>query len=114
MKLIINSIDDMKHIYGRFIIMVNHDNLIYLDELRPEAREFYFAKRIRFVSKSPYTPDDSPMRIVESDLWGNSFSYSTEDYLEHFNNPSKGTRFHRLLKGKELTILFDWMRERNY
>lgn len=114
MKLVLNRIEDLEKIFGRFILKLDHDNPIYLDEIKPELREFYFAKRIRFVLISPYSKGDEIVKIIETDLWGNSFQYEKEKYLNHFNSPSNGERFHRLLTRKELRVLFAWMEERNY
>ena len=103
------TINDLDLIAGKFILQLNSENPIKLTDHKVDV-EFYLVKRINFICYGG-------KGIMSSDLFGNTFSYSKEDFVEMFNNylgDSKGTRCHRLLYAKELDVVFDWMKKRNY
>jgi len=100
---------DLDKLAGRFIIQIDTDNPITLKD-RGINLSFYLEKRIRFIS---YGKDC----VISSDLYGNTFSYTKEKFVDMFNEylgDSKGQRYHRLLYTEELDVLFDWMKRRNY
>ena len=103
------AIDDLNLVAGKFILQLDCDKPIKLTD-RQINLEFYLVKRVRFISYGE-------KGVIESDLFGNTLSYTKEDFVEKFNNylgESKGKRYHRLLYSSELDIVFDWMKKRNY
>lgn len=103
------TIDELDLVAGKFVIQLNTENPIKLNN-RGVDIEFYMEKRIRLISYGG-------KGIIESDLFGNTFSYTKKDFVDKFNNylgESKGTRYHRLLYSAELDVVFNWMKKRNY
>lgn len=103
------TIKDLDLIAGKFILQLNSEEPIKLTDHKLDL-EFYLVKRVNFIAYGD-------KGVISSDLFGNTHSHSKEDFVEMFNNylgESKGTRYHRLLYAKELDVLFDWMKKRNY
>lgn len=101
--------DDLRLIAGKFIIQLDSDKPVTLTEKNINL-DFYLNKRIRFVSFGKEG-------IITSDLFGNTFNYSDDKFIEMFNEylgDSKGKRYHRLLYNKELDLVFNFMKNRNY
>lgn len=101
--------EDLKLIVGRFIVEINTDEsaLKLTDKVN---LDFYLEKRVRWIS---YGGDG----IIKSDLYGGSMTMTEDRFVEWFNdyigNP-KGKRFHRLLYSKELDVVFNFIKSRNY
>ena len=99
----------MNLVAGKFIIQLDTEKPVKLTD-RQINLDFYLVKRVRFVMYGG-------KGVMESDLFGNTLSWTKEDFVDMFNNylgESKGTRYHRLLYSAELDVLFDWMKKRNY
>lgn len=99
----------MNKVVGKFILQLNVDSPVLLTD-RGIDLEFYLIKRIKFVMLGG-------AGIIETDLFGNTMTHSKEKFIEMFNDylgDSKGTRYHRLLYGAELDLVFDFLKKRNY
>lgn len=102
--------EDLNLIVGKFIIEINSEesSLKLTDE--KVNLNFYLEKRVRWIS---FGGDG----IIKSDLYGGSLTITEDRFVEWFNDyvgDSKGERFHRLLYSKELDIVFDFIKRRNY
>lgn len=114
MKFTINE-EDLNKIVGRFIIQINSDKPSFRLTDRDVDLSFYFAKRIKFVSFGGEG-------IIASDLYGNTHTKTIPSFIKVFNNyeyehmreEEKGKRYHRLLYGEELELVFNFIRQRNY
>lgn len=116
MRFIINE-DDINDLVGKFIVQMNTEtpNLKLTDS--KVDLEFYLVKRVRFLMYGG-------KGVMETDLFGNTHDYTKEKFVTVFNDydfgngedltKSKGKRFHRLLTGKELELVFKFLKERNY
>lgn len=113
MKMQLHSIKDLDDLYGKFVIQLNEDNPIYINDLTEKEREFYYAKRIWLITYG-LGPSEEEEHVVKVNLYGQSFPVLKSKYLEYFNTPNDGERFHRLLTSKELDCLFEWIKKRNY
>ena len=101
---------DLNLIVGKFIIEINSDEptLKLTDE--KVNRNFYLEKRVRWIS---FGGDG----IIKSDLYGGSMTMTEDRFVEYFNDyigDSKSERFHRILYSKELDVVFDFIKSRNY
>jgi len=104
------TIEDLNLIVGKFIIEINTEEPNLKLTADKVDLEFYFAKRINFIA---YGGDG----IIRIDLYGNSSTTTCEKFVEWFNDyvgNSKGERFHRLLYNKELDLIFNFIKTRNY
>ena len=100
---------DLDKIVGRYILQLNVEDPILLTDIGIDL-EFYLVKRVRFIMLGG-------KGIMETDLFGNTHSFTKEDFIEMFNDylgNSKGTRYHRLLRSEELDLVFDFLKKRNY
>lgn len=101
--------NDLVLLGGKFIIELNTEQPIELTDNKVNL-DFYLIKRVNFISFNNGN-------VITSDLVGNTLTYSKEKFIEWFNDylgESKGTRYHRLLYNKELDIVFDFIKNRNY
>ncbi len=104
------TIEDISRLLGRFIIQVDTDKPVFLNEVKKDALEFYIVKRVSFICSHEGL-------ILKSDLFGNTFGYTKEKFVEVFNEylgDSKGQRYHRLLTQREMDIVSDFMKSRQY
>lgn len=103
------TINDLDLITGKFIICLDADNPIKLTDHKVD-KEFYLVKRVQFICYGD-------KGIILSDLFGNTYSMEKEKFVELFNHyvgEPIDSRYHRLLYSKELDIVFDYMKKRNY
>jgi hypothetical protein len=110
------TIDNINRLLGRFIIQVNSDGPVFLNEVKKEALPFYFEKRVKMVAESPYNRDEET-KILIVGLYGDSREYTKEKFIEYFNEyigDSKGERFHRLLTQKEVDVVNEFIKSRQY
>jgi len=106
------TIADLNLITGKFILELNIEDfsLKLTDDKARKNIDFYLEKRILWIS---YGGEG----IIQTDLFGGSHTITKEKFVEWFNDyvgDSKGTRFHRILYSKELDIIFDFIKSRNY
>ena len=110
--MIINKLD-IKNLEGRFIIMLDPKDEGF-DIRESENPEFWLEKRIKFIS-SVYNPSkNEDVKIILAGFYGTTQQFNEDEFVEHFNKPYNGERFHRLLTNKELDWLVKIMKERNY
>lgn len=109
MKQTLLSEKEIEQVIGKFIIEVNYDDPIFINEVSTSRLSFLFEKRIRFVS---WSQEREVSRVVITCPYGLSYSKTKERFVEYFNGTD--TRFHRLLTSKELDVLFKFIKEKNY
>jgi hypothetical protein len=110
------TVEDISRLTGRFIIQVNTDNPVFLNEVKKESLPFYFEKRVKMVATSPYNRKDET-KILVVGLYGDSCEYTKEKFVDYFNEylgDSKGERFHRLLTQKEMDVVNGFIKSRQY
>jgi len=106
MKLTITE-EDIRRLEGRFIIQVNHDDRIFLNEVKKDRLPFFMEKRVRFIARGG-------KGVISCDLYGGSYSRTLEDFVSMFNGDTESDRFHRLLTQKEMDVVNEFMKSRQY
>jgi hypothetical protein len=110
--MIIHTEQDLRMLQGKFVIQVNNDKPD--TELSESNWGFIKEKRLRIVSGLGFI-----------DLYGQRNSYEDfETFKDVFNKylfkhmvrngETDGGRFHRLLTSKELSFLFEKIKDENY
>jgi hypothetical protein len=103
MKIILQTEKDVMSLTGKWIIQLNCDNP---DETITEGNwGFMKEKRLSFVV-GLRTQGFYYQHGKDKNTW--------EDFVEYFNNPSSGDRFHRLLTSKELDFMNKKLKEDNF
>ncbi len=110
------TLDDISRLTGRFIIQVDTDKPVFLNDVKKERLPFYFEKRVKMIAHGPYNRDEDS-KILVVGLYGDSHDYTKEKFVEFFNEylgDSKGQRYHRLLTQKEVSIVTEFIKSRQY
>lgn len=107
MKQIITE-DDIRRLEGRFIIQVNVDKPIYLNEIQKDYLPFFLEKRVNFIAIGRSN------KVISCDLYGGTLERTRKQFVEHFNNVSEGKRFHRLLTQREMDVVNEFIKSRQY
>jgi len=107
------TVGDLSKVLGRFVIEINSDKDNFKLTNKDVDLEFYFAKRIKFISKDEFKDNG----IIVTDLYGFSYFFSPDNFVNWFNhyyNDAANNRYHRLLYSEELDLVFDFIKKRNY
>lgn len=107
------NLKDLNDLMGHYVLQLDEDTPdVKLTDVSPKINlEFYLVKRVSLLAYSK-------KGVSVTDLYGNvNYDCTREDFVSYFNEylgDNKGKRYHRLLTNKELDVVFDFIKSRNY
>lgn len=116
--MIITETDIEQILVGRFFIEIDNDQNPYplhpsrFNDYKPlEVRmEFWAEKRIHQV-----VTNDKDGSILIPSLYGTAYHVRDRaEFVEYWNGKEGSTRYRRLLTSRELELVFDWFRKKQF